>query len=118
MDNFNLKSFLSEGKLLKESTEEVEDVYSDEAEYYGEEEGKANPISMREEDESSPSQDIQKAYEEAYKNETGESINIDSFTFGDVEIKETIVIKDVVSNGEELGDVTLINTGEGYNLAY
>jgi len=62
--------------------------------------------------------DIQNAYKEAYKKETGEDLQINSFTFGDVEKKETITIKNVVSNGERLGDITLTNTGEGYTLAY
>jgi len=61
---------------------------------------------------------VRRAYEEAYKNETGNRIDIQSFDFDEVEKKEVIVIKDLVSNGEELGDVTLVNTGDGYNIGY
>ena len=61
---------------------------------------------------------VRRAYEEAYKNETGNRIDIQSFDFDEVEKKEVIVIKDLVSNGEELGDVTLVNTGDGYNIRY
>jgi len=61
---------------------------------------------------------VRRAYEEAYKNETGDRIDIQSFDFDEVEKKEVIVIKDLVSNGEELGDVTLVNTGRGYHLSF
>ena len=61
---------------------------------------------------------VRRAYEEAYKNETGNRIDIQSFDFDEVEKKEVIVIKDLVSNGEELGDVTLVNSGDGYNIGY
>jgi len=47
-DSHEFLTNIAQYRDLKETSEDEEDIYSDEAEYYGEEEGKANPISMRE----------------------------------------------------------------------
>jgi hypothetical protein len=97
-----LKSAIGEMNAFKEDWENEEDFMG---------EGTINEDQMEK-------VNVRRAYEEAYKNETGDRIDIHSFDFDEVEKKEVIVIKDLISNGEELGDVTLVNTGRGYHLSF
>ncbi len=60
------------------------------------------------------------AYKEAYKSETGNDLDITNFTYFSHTPSntqtQTIEISKLVSNGEELGDVTLINNGSGWEF--
>tara|TARA_B110000902_G_C13717648_1_gene363811 strand:- start:103 stop:366 length:264 start_codon:yes stop_codon:yes gene_type:complete len=62
--------------------------------------------------------EIEKAYQEAYEYETGNPLFISDFEYDSVEPRETIKIFNLVSNDEELGDVTLIKTPEGWRLGF
>ena len=61
---------------------------------------------------------VEDAYKEAYEGETGKPFEIYDFDYSNVEMTKTIKIKNLVSNGEELGDVTLIATPEGWSLGF
>jgi len=78
-------------------------------------EGDVNEVKMSDED-------VKNAYEEAYANETGKRLRTRSFDYDKVTKKtvrkEVIIIKNLTSDGEELGDVTLVNSGDGYNIGY
>ena len=57
------------------------------------------------------------AYKQAHQYETGEHIEISSFDYDDTEHKETMILNNVVSNGEELGQVVLVNKNyEGFKF--
>ena len=73
-------------------------------------EGKIN------EDANPTNPEIEKAYQEAYEYETGNPLFISDFEYDSVEPRQTIKIFNLVSNDEELGDVTLIKTPEGWRL--
>jgi len=78
-------------------------------------EGDVNEVKMSDED-------VKNAYEEAYANETGKRLRTRSFDYDKVIVKtirkEVIILKNLVSDGEELGDVTLVDEGNGYNIAF
>ena len=56
----------------------------------------------------------QKAYKEAYEFETGKALSISNFKHGGV--KQTMKIENLISNNEELGNVVLIKTTEGWRF--
>jgi DNA-binding Lrp family transcriptional regulator len=60
--------------------------------------------------------DVKDAYREAYTYETGLPFAITSFEYDSIKPQQRIQIKNLVSNEEELGDVTLIKTPEGWRL--
>jgi len=95
MDNFNLKKFLIEGKLQKEG----------------------QLIKESQTPNISP-EEVEKAYQEAYEYETGNPIFISNFDYGNAKLSEVIKIENLISNDEELGDITLVKYPEGWRLAF